>query len=72
MLTEITRWIRGEDLVSSSRSRRTEPGPRHRRDDPVEFIEAVLRNYPKGQWIVRERERLTNTIESIEREEENR
>ena len=24
---------------------------------------AFLRNYPKGQWIIRERERLTNTIE---------
>jgi DNA-binding ferritin-like protein (Dps family) len=31
--------------------------------DPVEFIEAFVRNYPKGQWIIRERERLTNAIE---------
>ncbi len=31
-------------------------------EDPVEFIEAFVRNYPKGQWIIRERERLTNAI----------
>ena len=31
-------------------------------EDPVEFAEAFLRNYPQGQWIVRERERLTSTI----------
>jgi DNA-binding ferritin-like protein (Dps family) len=32
-------------------------------EDPVEFIEVFVRNYPKGQWIIRERERLTNAIE---------
>ena len=32
-------------------------------EDPVEFIEAFVRNYPKDQWIIRERERLTNAIE---------
>ena len=32
-------------------------------EDPVEFIEAFVRNYPKGQWIIRERERLTNAID---------
>jgi DNA-binding ferritin-like protein (Dps family) len=32
-------------------------------EDPVEFAEAFLRNYPEGQWISRERERLTNAIE---------
>jgi DNA-binding ferritin-like protein (Dps family) len=32
-------------------------------EDPVEFIEAFVRNYPKGQWIIRERERLTKAIE---------
>ena len=31
--------------------------------DPVEFAEAFLRNYPQGQWIVRERERLTSAID---------
>jgi DNA-binding ferritin-like protein (Dps family) len=32
-------------------------------EDPVEFIEVFVRNYPKGQWIIRERERLTNAID---------
>ena len=32
-------------------------------EDPVEFIETFVRNYPKGQWIIRERERLTKAIE---------
>jgi DNA-binding ferritin-like protein (Dps family) len=31
--------------------------------DPVEFADAFLQNYPQGQWIVRERERLTGAIE---------
>ena len=35
-------------------------------EDPVEFAEAFLSNYPKGQWISRERERLTNAIERAE------
>lgn len=33
-------------------------------EDPVEFAETFLRNYPEGQWIGRERERLTNAIDS--------
>jgi DNA-binding ferritin-like protein (Dps family) len=37
-------------------------------DDPVEFAEAFLRNYPEGQWIVRERSRLTQSIERAESE----
>lgn len=32
-------------------------------EDPVEFAEAFLRNYSKGGWITRERERLVNAIE---------
>src|SRR6266511_2137446 len=32
-------------------------------EDPGEFIEAFVRNYPKGQWIIRERERLTTATE---------
>jgi DNA-binding ferritin-like protein (Dps family) len=32
-------------------------------EDPVEFAEAFLRNYPEGSWIVRERERLTSAVE---------
>ena len=31
-------------------------------EDPVAFIEAFVQNYPEGQWVVREQERLTNTI----------
>jgi len=32
-------------------------------EDPVEFAEAFLRNYPEGQWSNRERGRLTSAIE---------
>jgi DNA-binding ferritin-like protein (Dps family) len=32
-------------------------------DDPVEFVMTFVQNYPEGQWISRERERLTNAIE---------
>ena len=35
-------------------------------DDPVEFVEAFVRNYPAGHWIVRERERLTRSIDAAE------
>jgi DNA-binding ferritin-like protein (Dps family) len=38
-------------------------------EDPVEFIETFVRNYPKGQWIIRERERLTKAIERAAGEE---
>ena len=31
-------------------------------EDPEEFVEAFVQNYPEGQWVVREQERLTNTI----------
>jgi len=41
-------------------------------EDPVEFIETFVRNYPKGQWIIRERERLTNAIKRAEGEEGSR
>ena len=33
------------------------------RDDPVEFAETFLKNYSEGQWINKERERLTNAID---------
>ena len=33
--------------------------------DPVEFAEAFLQNYSEGQWINRERERLTNAIDRV-------
>ena len=32
-------------------------------EDPVEFAEAFLRNYPASKWITREREQLTRSIE---------
>lgn len=41
-------------------------------EDPVEFIETFVRNYPKGRWIIRERERLTNAIERAAGEETGR
>jgi DNA-binding ferritin-like protein (Dps family) len=41
-------------------------------ENPVEFAETFLRNYSEGQWINKERERLTNAIETIEHGEETR
>jgi DNA-binding ferritin-like protein (Dps family) len=41
-------------------------------DDPVEFAETLLQNYPEHMWIDGARKRLTHTIESLEREEEDR
>jgi len=32
-------------------------------DDPVEFAETFLQNYSEGQWINKERERLTTAID---------
>lgn len=32
-------------------------------EDPVEFAEAFLRNYAEGQWINKERARLTEAID---------
>ena len=32
-------------------------------EDPVEFAEAFLQNYSEGQWINKERERLTHAID---------
>ena len=37
-------------------------------DDPVEFVEALVRNYEQGGYIKRERERLINAIERAEAE----
>lgn len=34
-------------------------------EDPVEFAEAFLQNYSEGQWINKERERLTNAIARV-------
>ncbi len=33
--------------------------------NPVEFAETFLRNYPEGQWISRERQRLTNAVDRV-------
>jgi DNA-binding ferritin-like protein (Dps family) len=41
-------------------------------EDPAEFVDALVRNYSKGGYVERERDRLTQAIESVEREEENR
>jgi len=37
-------------------------------EDPVEFVEAFLRNYPAGQWITREQDRLRRSIDLAEHE----
>lgn len=34
-------------------------------EDPVEFLETFLQNYAEGQWINKERERLTKTIDRV-------
>lgn len=34
-------------------------------EDPVEFAEAFLQNYSEGQWIKKERERLTTAIDRV-------
>lgn len=39
-------------------------------EDPVEFIDTFLRNYSKGGWITRERERLVAAIASAESAQE--
>ena len=38
-------------------------------EDPVEFVDALVRNYSKGGYIDRERERLVNAIERAAGEE---
>ncbi|MBD7996200.1 DUF1048 domain-containing protein [Arthrobacter sp. Sa2CUA1] len=37
-------------------------------EDPVEFAETFLRNYSDGQWINKERKRLTKAIDRAEEE----
>lgn len=34
-------------------------------DDPVEFIEGFIRNYPEGDWRSRERQRLIDAIDQV-------
>ena len=38
-------------------------------DDPVEFVEALIRNYDRGGYIAKERARLVTAIEKAEAEE---
>ncbi len=38
-------------------------------DDPVEFAEDFVRNYAEGQWMNKERARLTGAIARAEQEE---
>lgn len=33
-------------------------------DDPVDFVEELIRNYPPGEWIQKERTRLTRAIDA--------
>ena len=50
------------DLIEQSAATRT-PIRALVGEDPVEFVETFLRNYPEGSWISRERERLTSAVE---------
>jgi DNA-binding ferritin-like protein (Dps family) len=38
-------------------------------EDPVEFLEAFVQNYPDGQWRLRERKRLISAIDRAVGEE---
>ncbi len=38
--------------------------------DPIEFAETFLQNYSEGQWINKERKRLTQVIDGITKEED--
>jgi DNA-binding ferritin-like protein (Dps family) len=35
-------------------------------DDPVEFVDALIRNYDRGGYVAREQERLVRAIELAE------
>jgi len=39
-------------------------------DDPVEFVETFVANYADGQWINKERARLSQAIDDAERDEQ--
>ncbi|HEY9412982.1 MAG TPA: DUF1048 domain-containing protein [Jiangellaceae bacterium] len=39
-------------------------------DDPVEFVDALVRNYSKGGYVDRERKRLTDAISRAEETDE--
>lgn len=38
-------------------------------DDPVEFADTFIQNYADGQWINKERKRLTDAIDEADRDE---
>ncbi|MDR7234027.1 DUF1048 domain-containing protein [Agrococcus sp. BE272] len=38
-------------------------------DDPVEFADTFIRNYADGQWIQKERSRLTEAIDRADEEQ---
>jgi DNA-binding ferritin-like protein (Dps family) len=38
-------------------------------EDPVEFVEALVQNYPKGGYVTRERERLVDAMVRAEGED---
>jgi DNA-binding ferritin-like protein (Dps family) len=38
-------------------------------DDPVEFADTFIQNYADGQWINKERKRLTDAIDQAARDE---
>lgn len=38
-------------------------------DDPVEFADAFIRNYPDGTWISKEQGRLVRTVERVASDE---
>ena len=38
-------------------------------DDPVEFADTFIQNYSDGQWINKERKRLTDTIDQAARDD---
>ena len=58
------------DLFEQSAANRT-PIRQIVGEDPVEFIETFVRNYPKGKWVIRERERLINAIARAAEEDAN-
>lgn len=41
-------------------------------DDPVEFVDALVRNYSKGGYVDKERARLVKGIEAAQRDQEKR
>ncbi|WP_062435618.1 DUF1048 domain-containing protein [Herbidospora daliensis] len=41
-------------------------------DDPVEFVEAFIQNYPVGRWMAKERERFTSAVARAAGEAERR